>query len=230
MKKPIVIIGSGSALIYTVDIIESQGLYQIVGIIDSKAEIGSELFGYKVIGRQEDVLKLKEEYGFIGGCINLGDNYTRFKVVEEIESKFKRFEGVEGFEWEWINAIHSTAIIGSRVEIGKGLLIMSGVIINPGTKIGDFCHFYTGAIVEHNNTFKDYSSISANSSTGGHVKVNKFAAICMGCTLFDRVTIGEATVIGSGSVVTKDVDWYSVAYGSPAKFIKSRELGDKYLK
>jgi len=38
------------------------------------------------------------------------------------------------------------------------------------------------------------------------------------------VTIGEGTVIGAGSVVTKDVAPWSVVGGNPAKFIKKREL------
>ena len=38
------------------------------------------------------------------------------------------------------------------------------------------------------------------------------------------VTIGEGAVVGAGSVVTKDVEPWSVVVGNPAKFIKKREL------
>jgi acetyltransferase-like isoleucine patch superfamily enzyme len=46
---------------------------------------------------------------------------------------------------------------------------------------------------------------------GGHVSVNK------------GVTIGTGAVIGAGAVVTKDVDEYTVAAGSPARAIRKRE-------
>ena len=38
------------------------------------------------------------------------------------------------------------------------------------------------------------------------------------------VTIGEGAVVGAGSVVTKDVEPWSVVVGNPAKFIKKRVL------
>ena len=40
------------------------------------------------------------------------------------------------------------------------------------------------------------------------------------------VTIGEGAVVGAGSVVTKDVEPWTVVGGNPAKFIKKRELKD----
>ena len=40
------------------------------------------------------------------------------------------------------------------------------------------------------------------------------------------VTIGEGAVVGAGSVVTKDVEPWSVVAGNPAKFIKKRALRD----
>lgn len=222
MKKNIVIIGCGSSLIYTVDIIEKQGLYNIVGLIDSLKDIGTELYGYKVIGRQEQIAKLITQYNIEGGIITIGTNYIREIVRKDIEKYVNNFE--------WINAIHPTAIIGSRVALGKGLLIMANVTINPGTKMGDFCHCYTGAIIEHDNTFEDYSSISANSCTGGYVKVDKYSAICLSCTVFDRIVIGMNVVVGSGSLVTKNLLDNGLYYGFPAKFIKERKLTDKYLK
>ena len=39
-------------------------------------------------------------------------------------------------------------------------------------------------------------------------------------TILPRVTIGEHCLIGAGSVVTKDIPAYSLAYGNPAKVVK----------
>lgn len=49
------------------------------------------------------------------------------------------------------------------------------------------------------------------------------AHIGIGSIIMPGVTIGEGAVIGAGSVVTKDIDAYCVAVGSPAKVI--RQLG-----
>ena len=38
-----------------------------------------------------------------------------------------------------------------------------------------------------------------------------------GCKILDGVHIGNGTVIGAGSVVTKDIDAHLIAFGVPAK-------------
>ncbi len=230
MKKRVVIFCCGTQLSIIIDIIEKQGKYIIGGLVDSKAEIGSTLYGYKVLGRQEDILKIIYDNSISGGIISVGDNFSRYKIHTEIDKKFNVLVGEEGFDWEWINAIHPSAIIGNNTKLGKGIVCMAGVIFSPNCDIGDFCAFYTGAIIEHDNCIGDYASVSANSSTGGKVTIGVFSAICMGVTIFDRVTIKEGSVVGSGSLVTKDVPEGELWYGSPAKFIRKRELTDKYLK
>jgi len=220
--KNIILIGGGNQAHYTIDIIEKQNQYNIVGIIDSIHDIGSEIHGYEVIGRQENIKKIVNKYNVFGGVITIGDNFIRYKVAEEILSQISDFN--------FINAIHPSVIIGKDVEIGKGVVAMAGCIFNPKSKIGNFCFFATGAQVEHDCVFEDYSSISAGSITGGYVVVGKFSAITLGVTIFDRVKIGRNSVVGSGSLVTKDLPNNVLAYGNPCKIIRNIKNGEKFLK
>lgn len=52
------------------------------------------------------------------------------------------------------------------------------------------------------------------------VKIKRNAWLGAGVTVCPGVTIGENSVIGAGSVVTKDVPSNTVYAGVPAKFIK----------
>ena len=52
----------------------------------------------------------------------------------------------------------------------------------------------------------------------------------MGVVIIDRITIGENTVVGSGALVLKDLPDNVLAYGIPAKIIRTREPGEKFLK
>ena len=45
-----------------------------------------------------------------------------------------------------------------------------------------------------------------------------------GAIVLPGVTIGEGAVVAAGSVVTKDVEPWTVVGGNPARFIKKREL------
>lgn len=221
MKK-IVLIGGGNQCHYTADIINKEGKYEIIGIIDSIHEIGSNRFGYKVLGRQENLKTIIDKYDIEGGIISIGDNWVRYHIYNQIKKIVPNFK--------FVNAIHPSVIIGENVEIGKGVVMMAGCIVNPKSKIGNFTFFATGAQIEHDCIIGDYASISAGSITGGFVELKKFSAITLGVTIIDRLIIGENTVVGSGSLVIKNLPDNVLAYGNPARIIRSREKGEKFLK
>jgi len=220
--KNVVLIGGGNQAHYTIDIIEREGKYNIIGIIDSIHPIGSERFGYPIIGRQDDIKELISKHKIDAGIISIGDNWGRFAVSRTI------LELVPNFEF--VNAIHPSVVIGKDVKLGVGIVAMAGCIINPKSSIGDFCFFATGAQIEHDCIIEDFASVSAGSVTGGFVKIKRFSAITLGVTILDRIIIGENTVVGSGSLVLKDLPDNVLAYGNPCKVIRERKEFEKFLK
>lgn len=220
--KNIVLIGGGNQVQYTIDIVEKENKYTIVGIIDSVKEIGTNLYGYNVIGRQEDIIDLIKEYNIEGGLISIGDNWARCNVFLKISSLAPNFE--------FINAIHPSVVIGNNVTLGKGIVAMAGCIFNPGAVIEDFTFFATGAQVEHDCIISKFASISAGTVIGGHVKLGEHSALTLNVTVVDRLEIGNNTVVGAGSVVLKSLPDNVLAYGNPAKIIRTRNIGEKFLK
>jgi sugar O-acyltransferase (sialic acid O-acetyltransferase NeuD family) len=220
--KNIVLIGGGNQAHYTIDIIIKEGKYNIVGIIDSIHEIGTYRFGYKILGRQEDIVDIFNQYNLIGGIITIGDNWARYNISNQILEIIPNFH--------FINAIHPSVVIGSNVKLGKGITAMAGVIFNPKSIIGDFTFFATGAQVEHDCIIEDFASVSAGSVMGGHVKLGKFSALTLNVTVLDRLEIGINTVVGAGSLVLKSLPDNVLAYGNPAVIIRERNMGEKFLK
>ena len=218
----IVLFGGGNQAHYTIDIIEKEKKYNIVGIIDSIHDIGSERFGYKILGRQEDLKEIISQYNIYGGVISIGDNWSRYAVSQQILKISPDFI--------FVNAIHPSVIIGNTTELGYGIVAMAGCIFNPKAKIGNFTFFATGAQVEHDNIIHDFASISAGSITGGYVTIGKFSAITLGVTVLDRIEIGENTVVGAGSLVIKSLPDNVLVYGNPAKIIRGRNQFEKFLK
>jgi len=221
-KKRILLFGGGNQVHYTIDIIEKENKYEIAGIIDSVHPIGADRYGYKVLGRQENLTQIVEEYKIDAGLITIGDNWSRSIVYNAIIKQMPSFE--------FVNAIHPSVIIGKNVELGFGVVMMAGVIVNPLAKIGNFTFFATGCQIEHDCIIEEYASVSAGSVMGGYVTIGKFSAITLGVTILDRLKIGENSVIGSGSLVLKDIPDNVLAHGNPINKIRERAIGEKFLK
>jgi sugar O-acyltransferase (sialic acid O-acetyltransferase NeuD family) len=218
----IVLIGGGTQLSYSVDIIEKQNLHNIVGVIDSNKNIGDVLFGYRVIGRQEEIVKLSNEYNIEGCVITIGDNWSRKIIFDQISELSPALE--------WPNVIHPSVIVAKHVVFGQGILIMAGVIVNSGSYLGNFTNYFTNCNVEHDCFIDDFASISAGVVLGGKVRVGKYSAIALNATVFDRLSIGENSVVGAASLITKDVPDNVLIYGNPGRIIRSRVSGEKFLK
>ncbi len=59
------------------------------------------------------------------------------------------------------------------------------------------------------------------------IKIEKNVWIGELCCILQGVTIGEGSIIGAMSVVTKDIPPYTIAVGSPAKLIKRYNFENK---
>jgi len=220
-KDKIVIIGSGGHAGVIIDIIEQEAKFDIIGLIDTSKRFGASVLGYKILGEEKDLPQLIIKYQLSGCFIAIGDNWKRSIVknkIQEIEPSF-------GF----ITTIHPSAMIANGVTIGSGTVVMAGVVINSNSKIGDFCIINTNSSVDHDSKMDQFSSIAPGVTIGGNTSIGKFSAISLGAKIIHDIEIGEHSVIGAGSTVLKNVCDNFVVYGTPAKKIRERNHGDKYL-
>ncbi len=63
---------------------------------------------------------------------------------------------------------------------------------------------------------------------GGDVIIGDRAWIAYRAIILPGVTIGEGAVVGAGSVVTKNVEAYTIVAGNPARLIKKRNRNLEY--
>lgn len=105
--------------------------------------------------------------------------------------------------------------IGNNVKIQNGISIYHGVTLEDGVFCGPHCVFTNDKVPRAINP--DGSLKAADDWQLSETLVKKGASIGAHATLVCGVTIGEWAIIGSGSVVTKDVPAYGLVYGNPAR-------------
>jgi acetyltransferase-like isoleucine patch superfamily enzyme len=110
------------------------------------------------------------------------------------------------------------------------------IVIGDRCRIMDGCHF-GGDMVLEEDVFLGPYVCSANDNYMGlrkeglvrcGPKIRRGARIGANATLLANIEIGEESVIGAASLVTTCIPARSLAYGSPAKVIKSvAEMGSR---
>ena len=217
----IFVVGCSGHAGVVIDIIEKQGIYAIAGLIDTYVPAGAEAFGYRVLGTERDLPRLMAEHGVGAGVIAIGDNATRHRVAEAI--------GEVAPEFGFVAAIHPSAQIARGVSIGPGTVVMAGAVINTNARIGAHCIVNTSASVDHDNVLERYSSVGPRATTGGNVRLGEFSALALGASVIHGRSIGAHSVVGATATVLRDIPAAVVAYGTPARVIRDRKPGEKYL-
>lgn len=126
--------------------------------------------------------------------------------------------------------IKSYAYVAPRsgfITIGKGCSINRNCVLlgYGGITIGNNVRIAANtSIIAFNHNFADADTpiIEQGNSWKG-VTIEDDVWIGTGVRILDGVTLGRGAVIGAGSVVTKSVPPFSVAVGSPARVIKTRQ-------
>ncbi|WP_075052149.1 acetyltransferase [Anaerosalibacter massiliensis] len=213
MKENVILIGSGQHARVILYNIEEQGLYNVVGILDSdKSKEGFTFEGLPILGSYLDIdLKdVERKFNTNKFFMAFGNMKYRKEVYDYFINK----------GWESFNIIHPNAVVSSKAKLGKGILIEAGCLVTPNPVIGDNVIINTGSQVNHDNIIHDNVHIASGVVLSGSVTINEKALIDDGVIVSLGRKIGRESIIGAGSVVTKDIPNNVIAYGNPCKVIR----------
>lgn len=112
--------------------------------------------------------------------------------------------------------INSHTFIENKVIIGNNVTIKCGVYLWDGLRIED--NVFIGPNVTFTNDKYPHSKKYPQNFQETIIK--KGASIGANVTILGGVSIGENSMIGAGSVVTKDIPNGELWFGNPAKFIR----------
>ena len=220
-KMNVAVLGGSSHGAVIADAIERSASLRLLGFLDGKRGLGEKVSRYKILGSIEDVPALMRRQKLAGLVIGIGDNWTRAREVKAIRAVAPQIQ--------FPNVFHPSAVVAGQVAWGEGNVVLAGCVVNCGSTIGDFCILNTSCSIDHDCRLGDYVSLAPQACAGGNVEIGDYAAICLGARIIHRIRIGAHTVVGAGSTVLKHVPSRVTAYGTPARIIRPRQIGDVYL-
>lgn len=178
---------------------------EIVGIIDNK--LVESYRGYPILGTDNDAEALFELFGKIPLLITPDNPTLRLKLVE----KYRNI----GFSF--LKIISPDAFISPSAKIGKGVIIQSSVNISANVIVEDFVKVNVMANIMHDSKIGSFTTIAPNAVILGYVNIDEKCYIGANSTILPNKQVTQGSIVGAGSVVTKDILTSSTVKGNPAK-------------
>ncbi len=105
-------------------------------------------------------------------------------------------------------------VVGANVNIGNNVKVQNNISIYDGVEVED--DVFLGPSMVFTNVINPRSFIERKTEFKKTL-MKKGCSVGANATIVCGVTVGRYAFIGAGSVVTKDVPDFALAYGSPAK-------------
>lgn len=197
MKKLAIVGASGHGKVVA-DIAVLNGYTDIIFYDDdtSKKECGR----YEVVGSYEDAVNSDREI---------------FIAIGNADIRRRMLRGIAQDRLPVL--IHPSAVIDHDVKLGKGTVVMAGVVINSDANIGDGVIINTCSSVDHDCVIRDFAHISVGAHLSGTIDVGEGVWIGAGATISNNITICNNCMIGVGAVVVEDINVPGTYVGVPAR-------------
>ena len=192
--KNIILIGGGGHCKSVIDVIEQEGRFEIVGIVDKPELLGSNVLGYSVIGNDSDLDSLAKKYQY--ALITVGQ-------IKSPSLRIKLFDLATKAGFTLPNIISPNAYVSRHSSIGNGVVVMHNAVVNASASIGDNCIINSKALIEHDVVIKNHCHISTGSIVNGGALIKNRVFFGSNSTTREGVIIESDLVFGAGSLILK---------------------------
>ena len=177
--------------------------YEVVGFVDddcNKKSIDYPIFSREVFSKYKEAFVLAVP----GSPVSY---QLRSAIIKSLELSEDRF----------ISAIHPSASLGRKVQVGYNCLIMAGVVLTSNASIGNHVCILPNSVVHHDSVVKEYCLIGSNVVIAGGTSVGRSCYIGSGSNIINGISIGANTLVGLGSNILHSVENDSKMVGNPAR-------------
>lgn len=206
MKRALILIGGGGHARSCIDVIEEEGVFSIVGILDIESKVGSDVLGHKIIGTESMIKELVDRScSFLITVGQISNANTRIQIWNLLKSYGANIAIVKS----------PYATISRYAKIGEGTIIMHGARVNANAVINDNCIINTNAIIEHDVIIGSHNHISTQSVVNGDCKIGNGVFIGSGSIINQGIKVADNVKIGAATLINKNITEPGTYVGIP---------------
>lgn len=194
MNKKIILVGGGGHCRSCIDVIEQEGKFKIVGIVDLPEKLNQSVLGYPVIGTDTDLPDLVKKHQNV--LITVGQIKSPVRRIE-------LFAHLKGINASFPVIKSPMSYVSPHASVDEGTIVMHNALINAGAQIGRNCIINTKALVEHDAVIEDHCHISTGTIINGGVIIGRESFIGSGSITKEYISISSNTFLQASSFVGK---------------------------
>ncbi len=164
MPLPLLLLGAGGHARSCIDVIEAEGKFNIVGLLDQQLPTGTHVLGYPVLGTDD---ALDTYSGHVQHALvtvgHMGNATLRRKL----------FHYIAAHRFICPIIISPRAYVSTYSSIGAGSIIMHDALINAGAVIGENTIINSKALVEHDAVVEDHCHVSTGAIINGSARIGQ---------------------------------------------------------
>jgi len=116
----------------------------------------------------------------------------------------------------WLTVVHPSAFVSPSAELCEGVFVGPLVSIASNTRVGRHTRIGRSSSIGHDVEIEDFCRLGPSVSIPGNVTVCEGTTIGIGACFLGGVQVGARSLVGAGSVVTRNVEPGTQVWGSPA--------------
>jgi sugar O-acyltransferase (sialic acid O-acetyltransferase NeuD family) len=212
--RPLLIVGAGgfgreaAELIRTVN--QAGDTWDLLGFLDDAPGLwGTRVDDLPVLGPAVAVNRFPEAQ-LIVSVGHPGNYVSRKRIVQRLGLPASRYATL----------IHPQAMVPGATLLGPGTVLLAGVVVTTGVKIGSHVVVMPGTVLTHDDVVEDYATLGAGVRLAGRVRIGEGVYVGAGVLVREDLSVGAWSLIGMGAIVLTDVPAGEVWVGTPARHLR----------
>lgn len=205
--EAIILIGAGGHAHACIDVIECEGRFRIVGIVDAGVSMGSTVLGYPVLGGDDALPALIAAHKHVHIAVG---------QVKSVAVRARLLATVESLGALLPALVSPRAYVSRHAVIGAGTIVMHGAIVNARASVGRACIVNTGALVEHDATVGDLCHVATRAVVNGNAHIGDHCLVGSNAVVLQGVSVPGQSIVGAGAVMLRSELTPGIFVGNPS--------------